>query len=101
MAALVQSPRFAVERPRLQALRDAAALRSSASAKGSMVAHEWAVMSLELRTVLLLLAGIDDDLGGVARKSWNEYTPPEQAAIRFGARSIRRQLLGASALLRV
>ena len=62
----------------------------------------WGRLPLELRTILLLLAGIDAaahyELSALAARDWREFSPPEQALIRSTGLFIRWQLNGAREL---
>ena len=60
--------------------------------------REWALMLVEHRMALLMLAGIDGDLGALARKAWPEFTPDERVALQVAVRSLAASLDAATAL---
>ena len=82
---------------RLRLLRDEFAARTHDRAP-----MQWQRLPVEVRTILLMLAGIDSaqehELADLARKDWREFTPPEQAAIKSTGLFIRWQLNGAREL---
>ena len=50
--------------------------------------REWARLIPEHRMVLLILAGLDGDLGALARRAWSEFTPGERVAVQVGLRAL-------------
>lgn len=84
-----------------QTLRDAAnEIRANIEKQRYACARsrEWAVMVPEHRMALLMLAGVDGDLGGLARKAWQEYTPGERVALQVAIRAMAASLDAAVAL---
>lgn len=86
------------ERARLDAL--ALDIRADIEKKRYSCARsrEWALMLVEHRMAILMLAGIDGELGALARKAWVEFTPDERGAIQVAVRSLARSLEAATAL---
>lgn len=86
------------ERPKLDAL--ALDIRAGIEKKRHSCARsrEWALMLMEHRMALLMLAGIDGDLGALARKAWPEFTPDERVALQVAVRSLAASLEAATAL---
>ena len=84
-------------RAKLRDLRD-----EFAAMRYDRAPQQWAKLPLELRTILLMLAGIDaaqdNELSDLARKDWREFTPPEQNVIKSTGLFIRWQLNGAREL---
>lgn len=56
---------------------------------------EWRSLSLDLKLVVTLMAGLDD---AHASKNFAEFTPPEKAAIKLQLRSMKRALAPLMAL---
>ena len=60
----------------------------------------WARLAPGVRTILLLVAGIDAagdaDLSALALRDWREFAPPEREAIASAADGLRWQLNGAA-----
>ena len=50
---------------------------------------EWRSLPIPMRTVIVLMAGMDD---GHELKAWAELTPPEQLAIKSQIKSMKRSL---------
>lgn len=51
-------------------------------------AREWAAMSHEYRMALMLLAGIDGDIGSLSMRSWDELPAGEQISVQVAARGL-------------
>ena len=96
----ISNPARDAELPKLQALRDAAALSVAHQSSSTMQSVEWARMPTMTRVVILLMAGIDGENETLAVKSWREFNLPEQAGIQSAMRQLRGALLGAQALCR-
>ena len=81
-------------RGKLRELRDEFQRRTVERAPG-----EWSRLNLDVRAVLLMIAGIDPsqdtDLATLAGRDWREFTPPERRAIAQAASAMRWQLNGA------
>lgn len=60
--------------------------------------REWAMLPVEHRMALLMLAGVDGDLGALARKAWPEFTPDERVSLQVAIRSLAASLQAAAAL---
>ena len=60
--------------------------------------REWAQVPAEHKMTLLMVAGIDGDLGSLARKAWQEFTPPERVAVQVAIRWLRDTLAKCPAL---
>ena len=88
------------ERPKLQTLRDAAALSVAYQSSSTMQSVEWARLPTMARVVFLLMAGIDGENVALAVKSWREFNMPDQAGIQSAMRQLRGALLSAQALCR-
>ena len=56
---------------------------------------EWRLLPVDLKTVIILMAGFDD---GNEKKDFAEFTPPEQDAIKIQIRAMKRALAPLSAL---
>lgn len=54
--------------------------------------REWALIPLELRMALLMMAGIDGDLSSLSRRSWPEFTPAEKLAVQVALRLVHSGL---------
>lgn len=52
--------------------------------------QEWFGMPEDLRMAILLLANVGGDLRALADRDWRETPPPERAAIKTVARSVKR-----------
>lgn len=68
------------------ALRDEFARRASGGRCASAAAAEWQRLGDATRAVLVLLAGIDGDMGTLTAREWEEVPEAEQDAIRQAAR---------------
>lgn len=88
------------ELPKLQRLRDEAALRDASNSGSTMQAVEWCKLPVMARVVFILMAGIDGENETLALKSWREFNLPEQAGIQSAMRQLRAALIGAQALCR-
>ncbi|KQO24206.1 hypothetical protein ASF11_21715 [Acidovorax sp. Leaf76] len=53
--------------------------------------REWARMAETHRMALMLLAGVDGDLGVLAQRHWRELPEPERIALKAEARFARRE----------
>jgi len=53
--------------------------------------REWARLSETHRMALMLLAGVDGDLGALAQRHWRELPEPERMALKAEARFARRE----------
>jgi hypothetical protein len=60
--------------------------------------REWARMSVTHRMALMLLAGVDGDLGALAQRSWRELPEPERLALKAEARFARHEFARLHAL---
>jgi hypothetical protein len=73
-------------REKIKALRaeftDAASAYSGRDGKNKA----WFDLSRDLRLVVLLNAGIDGDIALLVAKRWDEFTPPERAAMSSSVR---------------
>ena len=68
------------------ALRDEFARRASGGRCASAAAAEWQRIGDATRAVLVLLAGIEGDMGTLTTREWEEVPEAEQDAIRQAAR---------------
>lgn len=59
---------------------------------------EWGNVPLAHRMAVLLLAGIDGDLGQLSRKAWPEFAPLERESITVAMRSLHASLSTCNAL---
>lgn len=53
--------------------------------------REWARLAETHRMALMLLAGVDGDLGALAQRHWRELPEPERVALKAEARFARRE----------
>ena len=53
--------------------------------------REWARMAETHRMALMLLAGVDGDIGALAQRHWRELPEPERVALKAEARFARRE----------
>ncbi|PIF89769.1 hypothetical protein CLU86_0646 [Acidovorax sp. 62] len=60
--------------------------------------REWARMPEAHRMALMLLAGVDGDLGALAQRSWRELPEPERLALKAEARFARQEFAQLHAL---
>jgi hypothetical protein len=60
--------------------------------------REWARMAETHRMVLILLAGLDGDLGALAQRGWRELPEPERERVKAEARFARREFARLHAL---
>ena len=78
-------------RAKLQALRTEFEHAAIKRAPGA-----WSRLSLPMRSVLLLVAGVDaaqdQELATLALRDWREFTPPERAAVASCVRALREEL---------
>ncbi len=84
-----------------QKLRDIAdKIRADLQAKQGrcLRSMEWGNIPLPHRMAVMLMAGIDGDLGALARKGWQEFTPMEQETVAVALRSLYASLKGCNAL---
>ena len=87
-------------RAKLQGLRDEFAARTVERAPMA-----WSRLHLDVRAVLLMLAGVDSgqdvDMWSLALRDWREFSATERAAIGQAADALRWQLNGARDLVQV
>lgn len=60
--------------------------------------REWSMLHGEHRMALMMLAGLDGDLGVLASKGWQEFTLGERGSIQVALRSLYAGLKVATAL---
>ena len=53
--------------------------------------REWARLAETHRMALMLLAGVDGDIGALALRHWRELPEPERVALKAEARFARRE----------
>lgn len=53
---------------------------------------EWGNMPAAHRMAVLLLGGMDGDLGQLSRRAWPEFAPPEQDCIAVALRSLHASI---------
>jgi hypothetical protein len=83
----------------LQNLRDQFARIASRGRFSTAAAREWAGLLHEHRMALLMLAGIDGDLGDLGERSWLEIAEDERVRIRAAARSLQKDVRPLAALV--
>jgi hypothetical protein len=100
-AACLRPPTEA-ERALLAQLRDAAAACASGGRFHDAAAREWRSMPINLRMVVVLLAGLGldvADLETLAARSWREIPPTEQALLRGELRLAKKHFARLAALV--
>ena len=80
------------ERAKLYALADQYAKQISGAKHACTRSREWSILALEIRMAVMMLAGIDGDLSALARRAWQEFTPPERTAVQVAMRGLHRGL---------
>ncbi len=81
--------------PRLRELRDEFAARAAGLGKrdpGALQDAEWSRLSLTLRMVVLIAAGIDGDTKSLASQRWQRFTPAERERLTLQMRAMKREL---------
>jgi len=82
----------AAARARLYELSDEYARDASKNKHSCARSREWALLLLEHRMAVMLLAGLDGDLSGLARRAWPEFTPSEKTAVQVAIRGLHNGL---------
>ena len=77
-------------RGRLRALRDEFVERQSGGRFSGAESKEWAALEVGHRMALLLLSGIDGDIGELSERDWREIPHVEQQAIRVEVRAAKK-----------
>lgn len=95
VGAAAQSP---ADRAKLSALRAEFASRASGGRYVCARSKEWAVLPLEFRFAVLLMAGIDGDMDALTRRAWREMPLPEREAIRGVMRGFAQALKASPSL---
>ena len=83
----------------LRALRDEFVAIASRGRYSSAAALEWARLRSEHRMALLMLAGVEGDLGDLAVRAWLEIAEPERMQIRTAARNLQEDVRPLAALV--
>ncbi|MBU0748710.1 MAG: hypothetical protein KKB95_00500 [Gammaproteobacteria bacterium] len=74
-------------------LRDEYVKTASKKQWSDAESREWARMAETHRMVLMLLAGLDGDLGALAQRGWRELPEPERERVKAEARFARREFM--------
>lgn len=72
-------------------LRDEFVQMASQKRWSDAESREWGHMAETHRMALMLLAGVDGDLGALAQRHWRELPEPERMALKAEARFARRE----------
>lgn len=72
-------------------LRDEFVKAASKKQWSDAESREWARLTETHRMALMLLAGVDGDLGVLAQRHWRELPEPERIALKAEARFARRE----------
>ena len=72
-------------------LRDEFVKAASKKQWSDAESREWARLAETHRMALMLLAGVDGDLGVLAQRHWRELPEPERIALKAEARFARRE----------
>lgn len=83
---------------KLAALRDDIVDRQSRGRFICAESQEWAKLEMGHKMALLLLSGIDGDIGDLAERDWREIPYPEQQAIRIEVRAVKRAFAAVAAI---
>lgn len=83
----------------LRTLRDEFVAIASRGRFSDAAAQEWACLRSEHRMALLMLAGLDGDLGELAVRAWLEIAESERAKIRAAARNLQDDVRPLAALV--
>ena len=91
-AVIERSPAQKAARAAMMATRDKCIQSMTKGGASDGAVMEWRRFSQETRMIFLLLAGLDGEVGDIGRKGWQEFTPPEQNAIRIAIRAVKREV---------
>ena len=83
----------------LRTLRDEFVAIASRGRFSNAAAREWACLRPEHRMALLMLAGVDGDLGDLAVRGWLEIGEGERRQIRTAARNLQNEVRPLAALV--
>ena len=70
-------------------LRDEFAKLATGGRMSDSESIEWAKLDLGHRMAMMLLAGVDGDLGELAQRAWRELPPTEREAIKAEVRAAK------------
>lgn len=90
-------------RPKIQALRALYLVKKTGADMApvhlSACALEWGALSAQVKAVIVLLAGVDDDAGLARLRDWREFAPTERSAMRWVMVELRTSVAGMASLL--